>query len=224
MASGVTVSPRSAVRNWPRRIIRAGLTAVTGVVALVLAALVLAECVLPATALTLPIRVVDRGTRLAASGPAPTRYPYRTSAGRIALDANGFVVGQCTSFVAWWLSVHHFPLAVVTVGPGGTGSFLNASTWDQAAKAAGFAVGRIPVVGAIAQWHSNEHTASRAADGRSWTFAAGEPGHVAVVTRVLPDGQAEWVEYGWRGRPVLHAGRGWAPRYLYLGVGPPASG
>jgi len=40
--------------------------------------------------------------------------------------------------------------------------------------------------------------------------------------RVLPDGRAEWLEQGFAGRPALHRGTGFAPRYLYLGVTPPA--
>lgn len=192
-------------------------------VVLLASLLLLAERLLPAAdALTVPLRVVDRGTRLSEAGPAPTQYPYRPGSNPLALDANGFVVGQCTSFVAWWLGAHHVPLAVLTVGPGGTGSFLNASGWDTAARTAGFHVGQRPVVGAVAQWHAGERSSSRDSDGRQWVFAAGEPGHVAVVTAVLPDGQAEWVEYGWQGRPQLHEGHGWAPRYLYLAVTPPS--
>jgi surface antigen len=209
----------SGPRRWSRRLLR--LAVVT--VVLLTGLLVLAEGVLPAAhALTLPIRV-DRNARLTATKVDPTRYPYRVVPGRVSLDAAGFVVGQCTSFVSWWLEAHHVALAVLTIGPGGTGSFLNASTWDQAARAAGFTVGTVPVVGAIAQWHSNEQTASLATNGIRWTFQAGETGHVAVVTAVLPDGEAEWLEYGWHGQPVLHSGRGWAPRYLYVGVAPPGS-
>jgi surface antigen len=186
--------------------------------------LLVAERVLPAAdALTVPLSVVDPGTRVSGRGPAPTRYPYRPGANPLALDAKGFVVGQCTSFVAWWLGARHVPLAVLTVGPRGTGGFLNASTWDTAARTAGFSIGRQPVVGAIAQWHAMERSPSRDGDGREWTFTAGEPGHVAVVIAVLPDGQAEWAEYGWKGRPELHEGHGWAPRYLYVGVSPPSA-
>lgn len=211
------------VSGWWR--LRRGhlLRAVLACVILVAGLLLVAERLLPAAdALTVPLRVVDRGARLSDGGPAPTQYPYRPGSNPLALDANGFVVGQCTSFVAWWLGAHHVPLAVLTVGPRGTGSFLNASIWDTAARTAGFAVGRRPVVGAVAQWHAGERSRSRDSDGRWWLFAAGEPGHVAVVIGVLPDGQAEWVEYGWQGRPQLHEGHGWAPRYLYLGVTAPS--
>jgi surface antigen len=192
--------------------------------AALLGLLLLAERVLPAAdALTLPVRMVNGATRLDGAGPSAAQYPYRAGSDPIALDANGFVVGQCTSFVAWWLSAHRFPLAVITVGPGGTGSFLNASIWDTAARSAGFSVGAVPVVGAVAQWHAGERSLTRDPGGHEWMFQAGGPGHVAVVTAVLPDGQAEWVEYGWKGTPVLHRGHGWAPRYLYLGVTPPSS-
>lgn len=216
---GAGRSRRAALRQFSTVALRGFVVTI----ALAVGLLLLVERLLPsASALTLPVRVVDRTARLTAEGPAPDRYPYSTGARPLALDANGFVVGECTSFAAWWLNAHHFPLAVLTVGPGGTGSFLNASTWDTAARSAGFRSGQLPVVGAVAQWHDDERSVSRNPGGREWTFVAGKSGHVAVVTAVLPDGQAEWVEYGWKGRPVLHRGRGWAPRYLYLGVPAPA--
>ena len=219
------LSVDASSRGRPRRrYLWRALQALTVALALLIGLVLAAERLLPAAdALTVPVQVVDRATRVSAAGPAASRYPYRIGSNPIALDSNGFVVGQCTSFAAWWLSAHHFPLAVITVGPGGTGSFLNASTWDTAARTAGFRVGDVPVVGAIAQWHAGERSVSRDPDGRQWLFAAGEPGHVAVVIAVLPDGQAEWAEYGWKGQPVLHVGRGWAPRYLYLGVAPPST-
>jgi surface antigen len=207
-------------RSLPRRLLRTALLSV----AVLLGLLLLAEGVLPAAAaFSLPVRVVKGHTRLTEAGPAATQYPYRSGASPFALDPNGFVVGECTSFVAWWLGAHRFPLAVITVGPRGTGSFLNASSWDTAARTAGFAVGRVPVVGAVAHWQAGERSHSRDPDGRRWESLAGRSGHVAVVVAVLPDGQAEWVEYGWKGKAVLHRGRGWAPRYLYLGVTPPSS-
>jgi surface antigen len=78
------------------------------------------------------------------------------------------------------------------------------------------------VVGAIAQWHSHERSARHEADGGTVVLSAGQSGHVAVVTAVMPDGQAQWVEFGWGAHPGPHTGFGKAPRYLYLGVDPPA--
>ncbi len=192
---------------------------------LALAALVLFAYgfqVLPsANAMTLPIRVAGSHPKLDPSGPKPSSYPFKAGLGPFTLDTFGFVVGQCTSFVAWWLNAHGVPMAVLTVGPHGTGSFLNASTWDAGAARAGFSQGSVPVVGAVAQWHAGERSLQRTADGSDVQVAAARTGHVAVVVAVLPDGEAQWVEYAWRGRATLHAGHGWAPRYLYLGVSPP---
>lgn len=187
-------------------------------------AVMAAFAVLPAAdagALPTPVRVAPAGAQLVLGGSLPTDYPYRAGLAP-SLDAYGFVVGQCTSFAAWWLNAHGLPFGVITIGPGGTGRFLNASSWAGAARSAGFSVGARPVVGAVAQWTAQEPSFRMGDDGAVRLITAGPPGHVAVVTRVLPDGQAEWVEYGWGGRPSLHLGRGHAPRYLYLGVQPPS--
>jgi surface antigen len=151
------------------------------------------------------------------TGPDATAYPYRPGS-TPSLDDYGFVAGQCTSFVAWWLNTRGLPFGVVTVGPGGTGWFLYASSWDGAARQAGYGVGSRPVVGAIAQWRAGESSRWTDPDGTRHTVTAGRPGHVAIVVRVLPDGEAVWLDYGWSGLPQLHRGRGFAPRYLYLGV------
>jgi surface antigen len=185
--------------------------------------LALSVVVVPAAvagALPMPIRAPAATARLSSSGPAATEYPYRSEAAP-ALDAYGFVARQCTSFVAWWLNSRGLPFGVITMGRGGLGWFLNASTWDAAARAAGYGVGSRPVVGAIAQWHAGETSRQVGSDGVLHSMTAGETGHVAVVVRVLPDGEVEWLDYGSGGRPELHQGRGVAPRYLYLGVTPP---
>jgi surface antigen len=189
---------------------------------LVPAGLAISLAVLPtanAGTIPLPIRTPASGTRLATSGPPAAAYPFSVG-GTPALDAYGFVTGQCTSFVAWWLNAHGYPFGVVTVGPAGPGWFLNASSWDIAAREAGYQVGSRPVVGAIAQWRANE-SSRRNSGGRWSTVTAGATGHVAVVVRVLPDGQVDWLDYGWNGQPTLHHGTGFAPRYLYVGVVPP---
>lgn len=169
-----------------------------------------------ARAAELPVDALATGATVPAQD-----YPYQRPERGLALDPNGFVVGQCTSFVAWWLTAHGVPLAVITRGPGGVGTFLNASGWDSAARAAGFQVGTVPVVGAVAQWHAHESSERRDPSGGTSQLVAGAPGHVAVVTAVRPDGQAEWLDMGWAGQSGVHVGHGTAPRYLYLGVTPP---
>lgn len=174
--------------------------------------------------LSLPVRVAGARARLVLPGVGAAGYPFAEARVPLALDPYGFVAGQCTSFAAWWLNAHGVPLAVITVGPDGPGSFLNASTWDRAAQAAGFRVGRVPVVGAVAQWHAGERSAHSTPVGGRREMAAGSSGHVAIVTAVLADGEAVWEEYGWHGAAQLHVGHGWAPRYLYLGVAPRSGG
>lgn len=185
--------------------------------AAVVAALFAAATVATGAKAAMPVRVAgDAAVRLPAA-PDVAEYPFRSA----PFDSYGFVAGECTSFVAWWLNAHGVPFGVLTVGPSGTGRFLNASTWDAAARQAGWKVGTTPVVGAVAQWHAGETSTVRREDGSPATFAAGGPGHVAVVTAVLPDGEVRWAEYGRNGKPELHLGRGSAPRYLYIGVRPP---
>jgi surface antigen len=168
----------------------------------------------------LPVRRPAADAVLSVAGPAATAYPYRTGA-LPTLDAFGFVTGECTSFAAWWLNSHGVPLGVMTIGSGGVGWFLNASSWDTAARAAGYAVGSQPVVGAVAQFDAGEQYLRHDPDGVWRMGSAGDSGHVGVVTRVLPGGEVEWLDYGSGGRAELHQGRGFAPRYLYLGVEPP---
>lgn len=207
---------RGPLRWVLRALSRTAALAVTAVLAVLLAGFLGSG----ARALTLPVRVAgDAGLRLDRS-VAAAAYPYDRR--QAPLDRFGFVAGECTSFAAWWLNAHGVPFGVVTVGPRATGRFLNASTWDGAARAAGWPVGDVPVVGAIAQWHAGETSTRERADGSPVTFVAGKPGHVAVVTEVFPDGTAQWQEYGWGGRAELNVARGTAPRYLYIGVAPPS--
>ena len=187
-------------------------------VAVVTALLLVGTLASGARAVGMPVRVAGGATQ-AGAGLAAVDYPYEDS--RAPFDEYGFVAGECTSFAAWWLNRQGVPFGVLTVGPGGTGRFLNASTWDRAARDAGWQVGRTPVVGALAQWHAGERSQRLRPDGSAVTFVAGRPGHVAVVTKVYPDGTAQWVERGWGGLDEVHVGRGTAPRYLYVGVRPP---
>lgn len=201
------------VRGPVRALRRAAVAAVAAVCALVLVATLASG----ARAVAVPVRVAGSAVQSPAGTVAPADYPFDRS--RAPLDEYGFVAGECTSFAAWWLNRHGVPFGVLTVGPRGTGRFLNASTWDGAARAAGWEVGTTPVVGAIAQWHAGERSQRLRVDGSTVTFVAGPPGHVAVVTKVYPDGTAQWVERGWGDLDDVHVGRGTAPRYLRIGVG-----
>ena len=192
---------------------------VVGAVATVTALLLVGTVASGAGAVAMPVRVAGGASQAGTDLPA-VDYPFDRS--RAPFDEYGFVAGECTSFAAWWLNRQGVPFGVLTVGPRGTGRFLNASTWDGAARAAGWRVGTAPVVGAVAQWHAGERSQRLRADGSAVTFEAGRPGHVAVVTKVYPDGTAQWVERGWGGLDEVHVGRGTAPRYLYIGVRPPA--
>ena len=203
---------------WVGRRLRRGLVGLSMVPPLLFGVLPAAE----AGRLPLLVRRPAAGAVLRVDGPPASAYPYRVGAAP-TLDAYRFVTGQCTSFAAWWLDTRGLPLGVLTVGPGGPGVFLNASSWDTAARDAGYRVGTRPVVGALAQWHAGERSFEHRADGRWYQPRAGSSGHVAVVVRVLPDGEAEWLDYGVGGRAQLHRGRGFAPRYLYLGVSPPSA-
>ena len=187
-------------------------------VATVTALLLVGTLASGARAVGMPVRVAGGATQAGLDVPA-VAYPYERS--RAPFDEYGFVAGECTSFAAWWLNRQGVPFGVLTVGTRGTGRFLNASTWDGAARAAGWRVGDVPVVGAVAQWHAGERSLRLRSDGSASTFVAGGPGHVAIVTKVYPDGTAQWVERGWGDRDEVHVGRGAAPRYLYIGVRPP---
>lgn len=189
------------------------------VVAAVTSAVLVGTVASGARAVAMPVRVAG-GAAVGDQRVPAVEYPFDRS--RAPFDEYGFVAGECTSFAAWWLNRHGVPFGVVTVGPTGTGRFLNASTWDGAARAAGWQVGDRPVAGAIAQWRAGETSQRLRPDGSAVTFAAGRPGHVAVVTKVYPDGTAQWVERGWGGLDRVHVGRGSAPRYLYIGVSPAA--
>ena len=74
------------------------------------------------------------------------------------------------------------------------------------------------MVGAVAQWHAGEVSARRDAAGEWHTTAAGSSGHVAIVVKVLPDGQVRIVAAaGDLPSPdgpvsVVFAGDGGAPR------------
>lgn len=211
LTSGRTAPLRALARGVRRTVL--------GTVATVTALLLVGTVASGARAVAMPVRVAG-GATVGDEPVAAVDYPFDRS--RAPFDEYGFVAGECTSFAAWWLNRHGVPFGVVTVGPQGTGRFLNATTWDGAARSAGWQVGDRPVVGAVAHWRAGESSPRVRPDGAAARFVAGRPGHVAVVTKVYPDGTAQWVERGWGGLDRVHVGRGTAPRYLYVGVTPPA--
>lgn len=192
---------------------------------LVVAGLVVGLTGPDARAIARPVALAGDAGQRAATSVDPAAYPWARARTPLdlPLDRYGFVVRECTSFAAWWLNTRGVPFGVLTVGPGGAGRFLNASTWESAARAAGWRVGDVPVVGAVAHWRAGEASRTTDAQGRPMRFRAGPPGHVAVVTAVRADGTAEWAEYGRDGTTGLAHGAGRAPRYLYIGVDPPAA-
>jgi surface antigen len=157
-----------------------------------------------------------RGRQL---GPAPSTGGYPMAGGRgLALDPWGFVARQCTSYAAWYLNAHGVPFGLLTRGPGGEALFASAQSWARAARAAGFPVRATPAVGSIAQWNAGEASPAEPAQAAHRTVVrAGRYGHVAVVRRVLPDGDVVVSEYnGADGR--FHTVVTRAPRYLYIGI------
>lgn len=118
--------------DW--RQVRAGLAALAGATAVVLA--------------------MPTSTGVMAAGVDD--FPYRGTVN--AADPWGFFSGFCTSFAAFRLSqegvvFHHASLT----GPNGkTAFFGNGGSWDAAAASIGYRVDTHPAVGAIAVWHGGE--------------------------------------------------------------------
>ena len=142
-------------------------------------------------------------------------YPWRLSRSAGA-DAYGFTTRQCVSFVAWRLAQRGTPLDNARQGWG------DAQAWDEAAGRLGHPVGRVPVVGAVAQWDAHEgsplHTGGPRLRG---TMRAGAYGHVAWVQHVHTDGSATVAHYNGTGTRSFSTSRVRAPRYLYVGVPAP---
>ena len=152
--------------------------------------------------------------------PAVTAYPWAndTTNGN---DAYGLTKRQCVSYVAWYLNVHGTPFGLFTKGPKGIGIFANASGWDAAARAAGFAVSKTPLVGSVAQWHANESSEWTTPD--SWgSMTAGSAGHVAIVTKVYPNGNVDLAQFNLNdARSFGQALDVRAPRYIYVPLSSP---
>jgi surface antigen len=116
------------------------------------------------------------------------------------------------SYVAWRLAGVGRPLDNATQRWG------SALTWDDTARRLGYAVSSRPVVGAIAQWNAQEHSAywspgARSPDG---VYVAGPAGHVAWVVAVYGDGSVLVAQYNGTGNRAFSTMRVKAPRYLSL--------
>ena len=152
--------------------------------------------------------------------PALTAYPWANDQSG-GSDPYGMTMRQCVSYAAWYINAHGTPFGHYTKGPAGVGTFGDAGTWDSAAYAAGFTVSSRPLVGSIAQWHDNETSTTTTANGWS-TITAGSQGHVAVVTRVYPDGLVDLAQYNLGFNRAFntqtHVN---APRYIYIPLANP---
>jgi surface antigen len=140
-------------------------------------------------------------------------YPWRTST-TDAADRWGFTQRQCVSFVAWREAQAGRPLSNATQHWG------SALSWDEAAARLGVKIASRPVVGAIAQWNANEHSAwyANGSTVPNGTITAGPYGHVAWVKGVYADGSALIEQYNMFGNRSYSTMRVKAPRYLYDGV------
>lgn len=151
------------------------------------------------------------------AAPAAARddYPWRLSRGASA-DAFGFTTRQCVSFVAWRLAQRGTRLDNARQGWG------DARAWDDAARRLGHAVGRAPVVGAVAHWDAGERSPlSTGGPSLRGVMRAGAYGHVAWVQQVHTDGSATVAHYNATGTRSFSTSRVKAPRYLYVGVRAP---
>jgi surface antigen len=152
--------------------------------------------------------------------PAITAYPWWNDQTGAA-DPYGMTKRQCVSFVAWYLNAHGTPFAHFTKGPKGVGTFGDGATWDAAAFKAGFTVSHTPLVGSIAQWHSNETL--HVTTATNWfDIGAGAPGHVAIVTKVYPGGFVDLAQYNFgNNRSYNTMVKVKAPRYIYVPLASP---
>jgi surface antigen len=163
-------------------------------------------------------------TRVAAthnvSAPSLTAYPWANDETG-GSDPYGLTMRQCVSYAAWYLNAHGTPFGYYTRGPRGVGTFGDADTWDAGASAAGFTVSTRPLVGSIAQWHGNE-TSTTVSGNSTSSITGGSQGHVAVVTRVYPDGAVDLAQYnlGFNRNfgTLIHVN---APRYIYVPLSSP---
>lgn len=151
-----------------------------------------------------------------ASAAGGDDYPYRRSSSSSS-DRWGFMKRQCVSFVAWRMEQRHSRLDNRTQRWG------SALQWDDAAERLGYRIGSRPVPGAIAQWNAYERSAYYAPGSDTpGTVSAGAYGHVGYVRGVYRDGSVSVEHYNLGGDRRYAVTRMRAPRYLYVGVRPPA--
>jgi surface antigen len=116
-------------------------------------------------------------------GPAYIGYPYAPrcpAAGRAhVVDIRGMYACNCTSFVAWALSVNGQRTDWFVPGA------MDARNWPHVAALAGLRVGRRAHVGDVAVWPS----------------LAPPFGHVAYVIGVRPSGRFDVAEYNYAPPP-----------------------
>ncbi len=107
-------------------------------------------------------------------------YPYRNSGG---LSPMGYVIRQCTDFVAWRLNrdagyTHDYKYIWSYMTPGGGSAYAWASAW----RAHNWKTSHTPVKGSVAWFAGN---------------------HVAYV-KAVHDGQVDLEEYNWGGDASYH--------------------
>jgi surface antigen len=155
---------------------------------------------------------------------APSVYAYPWAGDQSnGADSYGMMMRQCTSYVAWYVNSHGTPFAHFTNGPSGNGTFADATTWDSAARNAGFTVSTTPVVGSIAQWHAWEST-SWSTPGYSNSYQAGGEGHVAIVIATYGDGTVDVAQYNYAGDRNFTINHVRAPRFIYVPLSAPRVG
>ena len=136
-------------------------------------------------------------------------YPYRTDTTNSA-DPWGFTKRQCVSFAAWELAQRGRAIS------NKSNTWGSAYHWDEAARLKGVRLGVTPVVGAIAQWNSNERSAYYPVSGGVGYLQAGAYGHVAVVIKTYADKSAVVEQYNMSGTRAYSTMHIKAPRYLYF--------
>jgi surface antigen len=153
----------------------------------------------------------------AAPASASDDYPWRTASDSAA-DPWGFTLRQCVSWTAFKLAQRGVPL------DNGAERWGDAANWDDTARRLGHGIGAEPVVGAVAHWNAGERAPQHLRGARrpnGWLVSA-STGHVGYVTGVHADGSALVQQYNGDGTRSWSVVRVRAPRYLYVGVIPPA--
>ncbi len=155
------------------------------------------------------------------TAPGLNAYPWANDQTN-GVDPYGMTMRQCVSYAAWYLNAHGTPFGHFTRGPRGIGTFGNATGWDAAAVKAGFTVSTTPLVGSVAQWHANETVKWDTSNGGWASMTAGSQGHVAIVTRVYPNGNVDLAQFNMNdARSFSTMTNVRAPRYIYVPLSSP---